>query len=309
MILLSLWFYYMSSTSSWHVYKDAWFMMIVMAFGSFIAGASPEGGGAIAFPAMTLIWDIQPAIARNFSLAIQSIGMTAAAYLIFVRKIPIERKYLFLGLVGGTVGIIFGSYFIIQHIQPAYAKMSFVTIWLSFGVILLYTNIVKKRDTVTELPDLNNSEKIAILVVSFLGGIASSIFGNGLDICTFAYITLRYNLSEKIATPTSVILMASNAVVGFLLHKYLLNDFGIAEHNYWLVCIPVVCFGAPLGAYFISSKSRNLIALLLYAIIAIQFLGALLIVQPKGLLLFTSVIIFVVGLFLFYVLSKVTQHK
>ena len=50
-----------------------------MCLGSFIAGATSEGGGAIAYPVMTLgPWKIAPLIARDFSLMIQSIGMIAA---------------------------------------------------------------------------------------------------------------------------------------------------------------------------------------------------------------------------------------
>ena len=50
-----------------------------MCLGSFIAGATSEGGGAIAYPVMTLgPWKIAPLIARDFSLMIQSVGMIAA---------------------------------------------------------------------------------------------------------------------------------------------------------------------------------------------------------------------------------------
>jgi uncharacterized membrane protein YfcA len=41
-------------------------MSVTMAFGSFIAGATSEGGGAVAFPVMTLLFNIAPSIARDF---------------------------------------------------------------------------------------------------------------------------------------------------------------------------------------------------------------------------------------------------
>ena len=46
-----------------------------MIFGSMVAGATSEGGGAVAFPVMTLALKIAPAIARDFSLMTQSCGM------------------------------------------------------------------------------------------------------------------------------------------------------------------------------------------------------------------------------------------
>ena len=55
-------------------------MSLTMCFGSFIAGATSEGGGAIAYPVMTLgPWKIHPLVARDFSLMIQAVGMIAAS--------------------------------------------------------------------------------------------------------------------------------------------------------------------------------------------------------------------------------------
>ena len=118
-----IWLGYMTATNQWYLFKDYWFMTLTMIFGSFIAGATPEGGGAVAFPVMTLIFKITTGIARNFSLAIQSCGMTAAAYFIFARKTPIEKTYLIFCSLGGFFGLILGSYAIAPYLSPAYTKM------------------------------------------------------------------------------------------------------------------------------------------------------------------------------------------
>ena len=61
------------------LHSENYFMSLTMCLGSFIAGATSEGGGAIAYPVMTLgPWKIAPLIARDFSLMIQSVGMIAA---------------------------------------------------------------------------------------------------------------------------------------------------------------------------------------------------------------------------------------
>ncbi len=50
-------------------------------------GMTSEGGGAVAFPVMTLAFGTSPAVARDFSLMIQSCGMSAAAFTIFFMRV------------------------------------------------------------------------------------------------------------------------------------------------------------------------------------------------------------------------------
>ena len=303
-ILLVLWILYMIDTDQWSLFEDNWFISLVMVFGSFIAGASAEGGGAIAFPAMTLIFDIAPDTARNFSLAIQSVGMTAAAIIILRNKYPVEYRYLIPASLGGGVGIIFGTFTVVPLVPAPFVKMLFVAFWLSFGVILFYINVIYKREVVDRIPKVSTIEMILLLIVGFSGGILSGILGSGLDIFSFAYITVRYHLSEKVATPTSVIVMAINSLIGFSLHYFFVQDFGTAEFNYWLVSIPVVLIGAPLGAYYINRQTRNFVSWLLYVIILTQFVGALFIIQPTGGLLVFTILVFVSGLVLFYAFTR-----
>ena len=290
----------MTAMEKWTLFADNWFMSVTMIFGSLIAGASSEGGGAVAFPVMTLIFDIPPAVARNFGLAIQSIGMTAASYLIFIKGIKVEFKYLLLVSMGGMLGIIFGTYYLVPIIPSPYAKMLFVSFWLSFGLVLFYVNEIYKRKTIDQLPHFSLLEKFTIVFIGVIGGSISSILGSGLDIFSFSYVTMRYHLSEKVATPTSVIIMAINSIFGFILHVLFVRDFGTAEFNYWLVCIPVVIVGAPAGAYLINKRTRGFIAQFLYLIILVQFIGALIIIKPQGSLLHFSILSFAFGLTIFF---------
>ena len=299
------WIIFMTSNDLLSLFIDNWFMTVTMIVGSFIAGASSEGGGAIAYPAMTLLFNIEPSVARNFSFAIQSFGMTFAAIWIFLSKIKIEINYLLLAGLGGFVGIILGTLYIAPLVQPAYAKMMFVSFWLSFGIALWYVNFTNsKKESVDSLPNFTNYQKIELILVGVFGGVFSSILGNGLDICTFAFVVLKYGLSEKIATPTSVILMASNAIVGFAMHSLVLNTMQPEAINYLLVCIPVVIFGAPLGAFVINKIGRKTIAMTLIVIIVVQFFTALYIIRPDSTLSLFSLGISIAGLLLFFVLTR-----
>ena len=55
---------------------------------------------------------------------------------------------------------------------------------------------------------------MVLLFVGFLGGIFSAIAGSGVDICSFSVLSLLFRVSEKVSTPTSVVLMAINTVFG-----------------------------------------------------------------------------------------------
>ena len=303
------WIVYMSWTNSWGLFRENWFMTLVMVFGSLIAGASSEGGGAIAYPVMTLIFSIEPGVARNFSFAIQSFGMTSAALWIFLSRIRIEKTYLLLAGTGGLVGIIAGSWLVAPFVIPSYAKMMFVSFWLSFGIALWMVNFSKQRHNLDQLPALTNIQKIELILVGVAGGIFSSVFGNGLDICTFSYVVLKYGLSEKVATPTSVILMASNAVAGYTIQGIAFENMQPEAVGYLLVCIPVVIFGAPLGAYTINRFGRRSIASLLILIIIVQFITALFVIKPDINLSIFSAGIFLFGMIFFLYLTKIGKNS
>jgi uncharacterized membrane protein YfcA len=229
--------------------------------------------------------------------------MTAATLWIIARKIPIEKTYLKLAAIGGTAGIILGSYLIAPYTSPAYSKMLFVSFWLSFGITLFIVTYYRKRNVQDHLPGLNNTQKIELIIIGMVGGILSAILGSGIDICTFAFVTMKYKLSEKVATPTSVVLMASNALVGFFLHQFIIGDIAPVVYNYWLVCIPVVMLGAPMGAFVVSKAKRLHIINFLCFIILVQFIGAILIIKPAGDLLLFSIGGFLAGTVIFFLLT------
>ena len=301
---LLVWGTYMTTQELWGLFRTHGFMTITMIAGSFVAGVSSEGGGAVAYPVMTLVFDIAPAVARNFSLAIQSVGMTAAALYIWARRIPVETTYLWLVALGSVPGIVGGTYFIAPYVPPAYAKMMFVSFFLSYGLALFVINHIRDEGAIRTLPALTGVQQTELLGIGLIGGILSSIFGNGIDICSFAFVTLKYRLSEKVATPTSVVLMAFNAVLGFFLHALVLQDMQLEAYRFWWVSIPVVVFGAPLGAYVVNRVPRLYIATLLYVVIVVQFVSALWIIQPAVPLLLFSAGIFGVGILLFFQLTR-----
>ncbi len=276
-----------------------------MVFGSFIAGSSPEGSASVAYPIFTLYLDISPDIARNFAFAIQSIGMTAATIFILDRKIQIDHKYILFVTAGGLLGLLFGTFYIVPLIKPLIAKLVFVSLWLSFGIILYIENRNKNRKRIDQLGKLDRKDKSYLMIFGFIGGCISAIFGTGINIFTFCFMVIFYKVNEKVTTPSSIIIMTIETIFGFALHALFLKDIHETSYNMWLSCIPIVIFFAPLGTYIMSKISNKTFSNFLYLIFLIQYLGAIYVIRPGWVLSLLSLMIIISGMLLFSFLSKI----
>ncbi len=304
----ALWLAEMMAGSRWGLVADGWFMSVTMAFGSFIAGSTSEGGGAVAFPVMTLLFDVSPATARDFSLMIQAVGMNAAAVTILLTRVPVVRRALAPATVGGALGIVFGLEVVADVLPAAVAKLLFTSTWLAFGFALVLINRSRQRAVHDDMLSVTATWP-SLLAASFVGGIISSITGSGLDICIFSLLVLRHRVSEAVATPTSVVLMGLNAAVGFAWKSGSGAAMSADAWQWWWACVPVVVVGAPLGAWFIRNRSRLFIARLLLASILLQYVGAMLIVPLTTKLIGLSVAVVAVGSCLFGVLGWLGRER
>eukprot|EP00811_Abedinium_folium_P032700 NODE_5724_length_1740_cov_9.951023.p1 GENE.NODE_5724_length_1740_cov_9.951023~~NODE_5724_length_1740_cov_9.951023.p1 ORF type:complete len:469 (-),score=167.43 NODE_5724_length_1740_cov_9.951023:279-1685(-) len=333
-----------SDGTSFHLFTDTedtgsaegnprWHMAITMVFGSMIAGSTSEGGAAVAFPVMTLAMGIKPRVARDFSFMIQSTGMVAAAFTIIWMKVKIEWKSVIYVSLGGIMGICVSLKYIVPELLPPYVKMYFVVIWSAFAFALYWVNRLRDRKTYANIPNweggvvwrsTSNPEWInvnwkacALLGFGFLGGVFSGMAGSGIDICSFAALTLLFRVSEKTSTPTSVVLMGINTCFGFIYSEFGMG--GVEEHawGYLFCCMPIVVIGAPLGSIIGSHVHRLTLAAMIYVITFAELIGALYIVKPWCMksesndcktdtptnLCVTSVVMFVGGALFFRVLA------
>lgn len=280
-VVLSCWSFYVISTNSFFVFAKHWAAILTMIFGSFIAGSSPEGSAAVAYPVFTLLLKIEPAVARNFAFAIQSIGMTSASLLILGLKIKVDWNYIKYVTIGGAFGLIFGTYYIVPLISPPLAKLFFVSLWLSFGLVLWYENRHPHREVFDKIQNFIKSDIARLLFFGLIGGMISSIFGTGINIFTFCLMTIYYRIDEKVAVPSSVIIMTFETILGFFVHGAIIGDFQQEAFEMWIACVPFVAFFAPLGSFVISKLPRQTIATFLYIILIIQFFGAIWVLKPS----------------------------
>jgi uncharacterized membrane protein YfcA len=307
-IVVSCWSWYMFSTSSFHLFTKHGYALLTMIFGSFVAGSSPEGSASIAYPVFTLLLKIPPPEARNFAFAIQSIGMTSASLLILSLKIKVEWNYIKYVTLGGIFGLIFGTYYIVPLISPPLAKLFFVSLWLSFGLVLWYDNRKPKREVFDAIQGFARSDMARLILLGLIGGMISSIFGTGINIFSFCFMTIYYRINEKVAVPSSVIIMTIETLLGFFIHAGVIHDFKSLSFEMWLVCVPFVAVFAPLGAYVVNKVPRKAVATFLYCILIIQFIGAMWVIKPNAVQLAMSITVLVAGLVSFFYLAKMKRR-
>ncbi|MEB3342115.1 sulfite exporter TauE/SafE family protein [Okeania sp.] len=293
LIVWTMWLTLLGAQEAFSYLVSNWEIALTMVFGSAIAGGTSLGGGAVAFPVFTKILHISPSDAKIFSLAIQSVGMTAASVAILLTGIKIELRVIFWGSLGGFLGVFMGSGFLAPLVPPDAIKMSFTVMLTSFAITLLKLN-QQPRELYTAMPVWTVKEQRIWLIAGFLGGIMSGLVGSGIDILAFSIMVVLFGLCEKVATPTSVILMAINAMAGFFLQVFVFQDFIEPVRSYWFAAIPVVVVGAPLGAICCNLLRRETIANILIGLICIEVISSLVVINLTSMVMYSSLIALVI---------------
>jgi len=240
-----------------------------MAAGSFVAGATSEGGGAVAFPVFTKLLSVAPADAKLFALLIQSIGMTAASATIFALRVRVDLRAILWGSLGGIAGVAIGLLALAPIAPPAEVRMLFTAMQASFAVVLIVA-MLRFDSRTAEARLINWQARAALVAAGVVGGVVSGLVGSGIDLVVFAVLTLLFRVSEKIATPTSVVLMAINAVSASIIYALAVGPPAANVLGMWGAAIPIVVLGAPLGAWVCSQLRRATIARALLALIALE---------------------------------------
>ena len=276
------WLGYVVAADQWGRVAMHWRSSVTMVFGSFVAGSTPQGGGAVAFPVFTKALDVPADVARTFSLSIQAVGMVTAAVIILLVKRKVDIRAIIASGLAGLVGFVTALYalgrpdtpFWSFRVSPAYVKVTF-TIVLAAMAYVVWLALEEGDCGVDSLPKWNRRMWAGILLSGFAGGIASALTGSGVDVVLFLFIVVLAGLHPRVGVPTSVCAMATVSTLGFLLlgvfhgqlDTSLVGDQVVAVggqaiaplpaahfdiFGLWLAAIPIVVWGAPLGTYFIN---------------------------------------------------------
>jgi len=290
-----------------HLLMD-WRVALTMLFGSMVGGGTSEGGGAVAFPIFTKLLHIGAYDARNFSLAIQSVGMGSASLSILLLRIPVERRALVYAGLPGIAGVTVGAYCVAPFVPPVIVRTSFTVLVTSLGLALLLMKREGGSGRNLKLTSLGGKERTILVAAGFLGGIVSALVGTGENSVAFMVLVLLFRINEKIVTPTTVLLMTMVTIPGFLIHLFWLKDFSPAVMGYWLAAIPVVAVFAPLGALICVHMSRRGIVNVLLFLIALEFVSTLVLVPISRPMLLASAATLLVCGSLDWFMTRVTFY-
>lgn len=250
-----------------------WPVSLTMVFGSFIAGATAEGGGAVAFPVFTKLLHVPPVQARDFALAIQSVGMTCGALLIIRSGYPFFASALFWTFPSAAVTVILGISYLAPLVPPMVSRLFFTLLTTCFGVFL-WLNLRMKEEPGQALRVDSWKRRAGFCLTGAVGGLIASLVGSGADVALFVVLCLRYRVDEKMGTRTTVILMAGVSMVGFAC-RCLTGQIHPEVFHMWFCATPIVAFGAPLGALFCSGQKREHVVGFLLGLIGIELVTTL----------------------------------
>ena len=117
-----------------------------------------------------------------------------------------------------------------------------------------------------------------------------------------------FRVSEKTATPTSVLLMAGNTLIGFYWRQVMMRAIHIDSYYYLAVCAPIVVLGAPLGSVIGSHFHRQVLASFNYFTDTVALISGFAIVKLDAILIGVSIGIILLG-FVFFGLLCYIGHR
>lgn len=230
-----------------------WHYPAIMVVGAFVAGLTPEGGGAVAFPVLSVFFSVDRILARDFSLMIQSIGMTSASIFILTNKAntPGTYKPLLWFIPVAFAGFVLGM-LLLQTIPVYIIQALFLSLITTFAIAYFYS---KHRGDLPSLTASGPRDHVVLVVILILGGMCASLFGTGADIILYTLLVTRFAMNEKKATHMSIMLMAAISVLGYAYRHFI--DAGLTADQYrtWLCAYPVVLFMAPFGTYILQGMN------------------------------------------------------
>jgi uncharacterized membrane protein YfcA len=255
----------------WGLAREHWPMALSMAIGSYAAGSTPMGGGTVGFPVLVLLFDMPASLGRDFSFAVQSIGMVSASLFILARRQTLAWPMLRGAMLGSLVGTPLGILFLAPAIPDLWIKLVFAVLWGSFGLLHLY-----RLNEITAHNACPHSEpkrdfSLGLWLGAAAGASAVATTGVGIDMLIYAVLVLMCRVDLKVAIPTSVVIMAFSSVIGVVV-KSLSGDWHPQVFGNWMAAAPVVALGAPLGVFVVSLIGRKPTLLVVACLCVVQLL-------------------------------------
>ncbi len=297
------WLVYVTAWGHWNRVTDMWVAAVTMVFGSFVAGATPQGGGAVAFPVFTKGLDVPSEVARSFALCIQAIGMGTAALAIWIRRRRVDRTAIAVALPAAIGGFLVGYVMLSDRSQPfapsllpsAYVKVGFTLLTAAMAYV---TFLAYRAHALWVQPTLPaRSRRIVAMLVccGAFGGVAASQVGSGADVFVYLALVVLVGVSPRTGVPTSVVVMGivsvfALAVIGLVDGQLVIGLDGAGDvdslggvpldepldpgrfdlFGLWVAAVPIVAWGAPLGSWVTSRLGDRPLVLVVVALAALE---------------------------------------
>ncbi|MEQ8716290.1 MAG: TSUP family transporter [Acidimicrobiales bacterium] len=218
------WAAYVSASGQWGRVGDNVAASVTMVFGSFVAGSTPQGGGAVAFPVFTKVLEVPAEVARSFSLSIQTVGMGAAALAIVVTRRAVEWRAVAVGIPVAATAFVAtlvlagdaGQPFWPSRLPGPYVKVTFTLVLAAMAWLVFLAQRVPVRKVDAGFTARNARLDAALVLAAVAGGVASALVGSGADVVVYLMVVLILGVDARVGVPTSVLVMASVSAVGFV---------------------------------------------------------------------------------------------
>jgi len=219
------WFVWVMFAGLWDRVVDNWISTVTMVFGSFVAGSTPQGGGAVAFPVFTKGLEVPSEVARTFSLCIQTIGMGCASAAILIRRRRIDITGFKIALPVTIIGFFLGYFLLSDRDEPfspsilpgAYVKVGFTLLVAAMAYVTYLGYRVHALQVRPRVTKFSGRYVLTLCICAFLGGLASSQVGSGADVLVYLALVVLAGLSPGVGVPTSVLLMTAISILGFIM--------------------------------------------------------------------------------------------
>lgn len=285
-----------------------WLIAPIMAFGSFVAGSTFLGGGSVAFPSLTKILVVEPILAKTFSLAIQSVGMTSASLYIISRVKYVSWNFIGVFVISTIPGLALSLKYLQHHIPSTDLRIGFTLFIFCFLCIYLWSlKLDLKGKSKPKFQEA--SEWVVVILSGFIGGVISGLIGSGADLVAFAVLSLYFRSNIKLATQTSVIVMASTSLIGISLQSVTSNQISNEVLALWYIAAPVVLIGAPIGAMFCRRVKPENLRVFILSIIVLEILTTLILVPIQTNRIIYYVLTIGVSLSFLYYLKHSSHSK
>jgi len=206
-----------------------WPLTITAVFASLVAGATPEGGSSVFFPVLTLVVGAPPATARSFGLGVQAIGMSVASLRIFVTQTRVDWTVLAVVFPPAVATEVYALLFLVDASDPELAALrppvvSPPTVQVIFVVMLASMAFVSALMLCTadhsalhpRVMPWNVRRTVALFLAGAAGGALSAISASGANLLTYLLTVACFDVSPKVAVPTTVLLTAALSLVGLV---------------------------------------------------------------------------------------------